>query len=364
MRATGDRVVLLAAGLVWLVMLVFPVAYAVSGAVRGAQLGTALAGLALLVGVYVQAVVRTARDGAPRPAALSLAVVAGVALALPFLVGTAWFGATVLLAALLGLSLPARSALIAVALATGLATVQALLIDVSAPQAISIPILTVVAGVIVVAVVRQSTLTRELAASRRSAELLAAEAERLRLARELHDSVKQHAFIAALELASARSRLGPDEHPDAAAEAVARVQRQLGEVIEHVRPPPRQLIPALHEHLADWSRRSGVAADLRVRPTSAAPLPAEPLLPVALEALTNVARHAGAHQVAVTLSQAGDRAVLEVADDGHGFDPSATPFGQGLRGMRERLAERDGTLEVRSSRSGTTVTACYPVTQP
>ncbi len=355
---------MLAAGLVWLVMLVFPVASAVSGAARGAQLGTALAGLMLLVGVYVQVVVRTARDGAPRPAALSLAVVAGLAVALPFLAGTAWFGGTVLLAALLGLSLPARSALITVAVATGLTTAQALLIDASAPQAISIPILTLVAGVIVVAVVRQTTLTRELAASRRSAELFAAEAERLRLARELHDSVKQHAFIAALELASARSRLGSDEHLDAAVEAVARVQHQLGAVIEHVLTPPRQLIPALQEHLADFSRRSGVAADLRVRPTVAEQLPAEPLLPVALEALTNVTRHAGAHRVAVTLSQAADRAVLEVADDGHGFDLERTPSGQGLRGMRERLAERDGTLEVRSGRSGTTVTACYPVTQP
>ncbi len=355
---------MLAAGLVWLVMLAFPVAYAVSGAARGAELGAAVAGLALLVGVYVPAVIRAVREGAPRPAPLSLAVVAGVAIALPLLVGTAWFGGTVLLAALLGLSLPARPALIAVAGATGLATAQALLIDVSSPQAISIPMLTAVAGVIVVAVVRQTTLTRELAASRRNAELLAVAAERLRLARELHDSVKQHAFIAALELASARTRLGPDEHLDAAADAVATVQRQLGEVIEHVRAPQRHLVPALHEHLADWSRRTGVAADLTVRPTLPEQLPAEPLLPVALEALTNIARHAGAQQVAVTLSRAADRAVLEVADDGHGFDLGATPFGQGLRGMRERLIERGGTLDVRSGHGGTTITARYPVATP
>jgi signal transduction histidine kinase len=224
-------------------------------------------------------------------------------------------------------------------------------------------VLAAVAGVIMVAVVRQTTLARELAASRRSAELLAATAERLRLARELHDSVKQHAFIAALELASARTRLGPDDHLDAAADAVAAVQRQLGEVIEHVRPSQRQLLPALHEHLADWARHTGVAADLTVLPSSAEQLPAEPLLPVALEALTNVARHAGAHQVAVTLSRAADRAVLEITDDGHGFDLGATPFGQGLRGMRERLAERGGSLDVRSGRGGTTITAGYPVTE-
>ncbi|HEY3894323.1 MAG TPA: response regulator, partial [Pseudonocardiaceae bacterium] len=164
------------------------------------------------------------------------------------------------------------------------------------------------------------TLARELATSRRSAERLAADAERLRLARELHDSVKQHAFVAALELASARSRLGPDAHLDAAAEAVAIVARQLGAVIEHVRPPQRELVPALREHLAGWSQRTGVAADLTVH--AGTPLPAEPLLLVAIEALTNVARHAGAHRVAITLNGTGREAALEITDDGYGFDPA------------------------------------------
>lgn len=108
------RAVVLAGGLVWLAMLAFPVAYAVSGAAHGVELWGAVAALVLLVGIYVQAVVRTARTEAPRPAPLSLAIVAAVALALPLVAGPAWFGGTVLLAALLGLSLPARAALIAV----------------------------------------------------------------------------------------------------------------------------------------------------------------------------------------------------------------------------------------------------------
>lgn len=290
---------MLAAALVWLAMLAFPVAYALSGAVPVAQLSASLAVLALLAGIAVT---------------------------------------------------------------TGLATAQALLTEVGAPQSVSIPLVTAVAGIVVVAVVRQAALTRELAASRRSAERLAADAERLWLARELHDSVKQHAFVAALELASARSRLGPDEHLDAAAEAVATVQRQLGAVIEHVRPPQRELVPALREYLAGWSHRTGVAADLTVRASTQ--LPAEPLLLVAAEALTNVARHAGACRVAITLSGTSTEAALEIADDGHGFDPVQTPPGQGLRGMRERLAERGGTLDVRSDHGGTTVTARYPAAPP
>ncbi len=363
MRVARYQVAVLAAALVWLAMLGFPVAYAVSGAVSGVPLGVALVALSLLVGVYLRAAIRAARNGAPRPAPLSLAVVAAVAVALPLAVGAAWFGGTVFLAALLGLSLPARKALAGVAAATGLAVAQATLIDVASPQAVSVPLVTAVAGVTVVVVVRQSVLTGELAASRRTAERLAVEAERLRLARELHDSVKQQAFVAALELASARSRLGPDEHLDAAAHAVATVQRQLGEVIEHVRPPERQLLAALREHLAEWSRRTGVSANLTVGSQPAEWLAAEPLLTVAVEALTNVARHARAGQVAVTLSGQDDQAVLEIADDGRGFDVRRTPIGQGLRGMRERLAERGGTLDVRSGPDGTTIVARYPAAQ-
>lgn len=362
MRLAGDRVALLAAALVWLVMLAFPVASVLSGAAPGLQVGLPLAALALLVGVYLQAVIRATRDGPPRPAPLALAVVAAVALALPWVAGGAWFGGTVLLAALLGLSLPARQSLVGVAAVTGLSLAQLTVIDVPPAQAISVPLMTAVAGVIVTAAVRQTTLTRELAAARRSAELSAAEAERLRLARELHDSVKQQAFLAALELASARSRFGPDDNLDAAAEAVAVMQRQLGEVIEQVRSPPRPLVPALREHLDDWSRRTGLVTDLTVR--AAEHVPAEPLLPVAVEALTNVARHSGARQVAVTLSRSDGQAVLEIVDDGRGFDVERTPFGQGLRGMRERLLERGGTLTLRSDRGGTTLTARYPAAQP
>ncbi|MGH3549082.1 MAG: sensor histidine kinase [Pseudonocardiaceae bacterium] len=361
-RVARDQVAVLAAALVWLAMLGFPVAYALSGAASGVALGVPLAALALLVAVYLRAVIRSARDGAPQPAPLSLAVVAAVAVALPLAVGAGWFGGTVFLAALLGLTLPVRQALVALAAVTGLAVAQAALIDVASPQAISVPLVTAVSGLVVVVVVRQSVLTRELAASRWTAERLAVEAERLRLARELHDSVKQQAFVAALELASARSRLGPDEHLDAAAHAVATVQRQLGEVIEHVRVPERQLLAALREHLAEWSRRTGVTANLTVGSPPAEYIAAEPLLTVAVEALTNVARHARAGQVAVTLNRQDDQAVLEIVDDGRGFDVQRTPFGQGLRGMRERLAEHGGALDLRSDPGGTTVVARYPAT--
>src|SRR3712207_4728253 len=130
-------------------MLGFPVAYALSGTAPAAQAGLALAALVLVVAVYLQAVIHAARDGAPRPAPLALAVVAVVSTGLPLVAGGAWFGGTVLLAALAGLSLPARQALAGVAGITGLSVAQLTLIDVPAAQAISVPLITAVAGVVV-----------------------------------------------------------------------------------------------------------------------------------------------------------------------------------------------------------------------
>jgi signal transduction histidine kinase len=76
------------------------------------------------------------------------------------------------------------------------------------------------------------------------------------------------------------------------------------------------------------------------------------------EALTNVARHAGAGRVRVRLWVDGDRLSLNVTDDGRGFDVSGLADGEGLglAGMRERAALTGGRLDITSDRSGTRVT--------
>lgn len=354
MTSRSERVAVLAAALAWLVLLVYPLAYVANRLPPAAEAAPALVALAALVVAHVRAAVSIARAGAPRLRPVELTVVAAVAVALPLVFNeAAWFGGTVFLAALVALSWPAGRALLGVAATTALAVATAVLTDSPAPQAISVPLITALAGVIVVVVVRQAILARELAR-------VTAEAERLRLARELHDSVKQHAFVAAMELGAARARLrggdGGDgavaEHVDQAAEAVTRVQRELSGVIDELRPVGGELAPALRRLVTAWTARTGTVATVDVETDRA--LPAEPLLPVASEALANVERHAGASRVTLVVRD-GE---LTVTDDGSGFDPVVQ--GHGLRGMRERLAERGGTLEVSSGPSGTTLRARCP----
>lgn len=352
MTSRSERVAVLAAALAWLVLLVYPLAYLVSQPPPVMEAVPALVALAALVVAHVRAAVLIARAGAPRLRPVELAVVATVAVSLPLVFDpAAWFGGTVFLAALVALSWPAGRALLGVAATTALAVVTAVLRDPPAAQAVSVALTTALAGVIVVVVVRQAVLARELAR-------VTAEAERLRLARELHDSVKQHAFIAAMELGAARARLpgdggdGAAAHVDRAAEAVARLQRELSGVIDELRPVGGELAPALRRLVTAWAARTGTVATLDVETDRV--LPAEPLLPVASEALANVERHAGASRVTLVV---GD-GELTVTDNGSGFDPVVQ--GHGLRGIRERLAECGGTLEVSSGPSGTTLRARCP----
>ena len=92
----------------------------------------------------------------------------------------------------------------------------------------------------------------------------------------------------------------------------------------------------------------------------------EALLRVAQEALANVRKHARAHRVRLTLSYLDDTTLLDVRDDGVGFDPEAparngSGGGFGLAGMRERLGAHGGTLTVEAAPGqGTTVAAALP----
>ncbi len=81
------------------------------------------------------------------------------------------------------------------------------------------------------------------------------------------------------------------------------------------------------------------------------------------EALTNVAKHAGAERVRVIVGSDGAHLQVEIADDGTGFDPGANASGFGLAGMRERVELSHGELTITPSTQGTTVRAVLPLSE-
>lgn len=204
-------------------------------------------------------------------------------------------------------------------------------------------------------------------------EELAAVEERNRLARELHDAVKQQLFAATMQIGAAQAQLESD--PDAAGRHLAeaanlanQAQRELASLIQELRPPAlagRGLGEALQDYAQDWSRQSGVAARVSVR--SARPLPLgveQALFRVAQEALANTGRHSGATEAAVSLVWQDGAIRLEVRDDGRGFAAAATASGYGLESMRQRVAALGGELSVESEPgAGTTVRATVPLPQ-
>jgi two-component system sensor histidine kinase UhpB len=186
----------------------------------------------------------------------------------------------------------------------------------------------------------------------------AQEAERLRIARELHDEVGQQLTALLLQLSSARRQAGSELQPTlaethglarGALEDIRRVARELRpEALDDLGLPAA--LAALCERLG---QQAGLTVDRDVQPVLP-PLSEEEelvLYRVAQEALTNVLRHAGVDRAQLSLQVRGDDLVLEVHDRGRGFEV-AHAAENGMLGMRERALLVGGGLDV-SSHPGT-----------
>ena len=183
-------------------------------------------------------------------------------------------------------------------------------------------------------------------------EELAAIEERNRLARDLHDSIKQNVFATALLVGAARAHLPPDTLPAqtylAEAEALAEQTRQeLTALIRELRPArlaDKGLAVVLRDYAEDWSRRMGIAVAMRVHGERVIALDIEEaLFRIAQEALANIAQHSGAAHVTIHLAWDSAQVRLTITDDGTGFDVArASGRGVGLASMRERVAAHNG----------------------
>ena len=187
--------------------------------------------------------------------------------------------------------------------------------------------------------------------------LAAQEAERLGIARDLHDEVGQVLTGVLLQLDSIAGA-APDyrEDLDEAKSAVRRALDEVRRISSELRPEMLEhlgLVSALTELTTTFGRLSGIRVERRFEHQLPALEPDKELAlyRIAQESLTNVARHAQATHVTVALERGGDSVVLRVADDGRGFEGTPQEHG-GLRSMRERALLIDGALAIRTAPGG------------
>jgi signal transduction histidine kinase len=200
---------------------------------------------------------------------------------------------------------------------------------------------------------------------------LAVVEERNRLARELHDTVKQHVFASALLVRAARKQVDRDpetakRHLEEAEELAGEMQQELITLIQALRPAAiedRGLVTVVTEYAGEWTERTGIKVDLRIQGERATKVEVEETLyRVVQEALANVARHSGSTTAQIRLAWQENQVCLSVWDEGRGFDPlSGVGKGLGLVSMRERVEALGGSMSISSSPGGTRLEACVPI---
>jgi signal transduction histidine kinase len=228
------------------------------------------------------------------------------------------------------------------------------------------PWLTVIAGRLQVGLARwllapaaDSELVAKVeeAESGRMAAIDAAEAERRRIERDLHDGAQQRLVALAVDLGTARERLETD--PEAGRALVAEAHEEAKAALKEIRDLVRGIHPVILEDrgldaaLSAVVARSPVPVDLRIDLAERPPAAVESAAYfVVSEALANVARHSGATRASVDIARSRDRLVVEVRDDGAGgADPGA---GTGLAGLGDRVRSMGGTMTLLSPAGGPT----------
>jgi signal transduction histidine kinase len=218
----------------------------------------------------------------------------------------------------------------------------------------------------------QAAVAVEYERARSELERLAVLEDRERIAKELHDGVIQALFAVGMSLQGAAALSRDPELERRIENAVVEIDgaiRDLRNYIFGLRPgilADRQLDQALRTLAEEFGERTGVTAVADVDPRVAAELSskAADLTQLAREALSNVGRHAGAATVRVALYARDGAAVLEIDDDGRGFDPqeASRRGGNGLPNLEARAESVGGSLDIQSSlEEGTTVRVTIPL---
>ncbi|MEU9408424.1 histidine kinase [Streptomyces sp. NPDC048281] len=351
----------------WLVFLASPVDDLSSGHHSTGATVAGWVGLTAFVGIYLAIVFR--QMGRPfRGGIVTVAVAVQwtLAVVLAFSLGSSWLGLFVYVSVMCGVTFPLRVAYWTIPLTTTammLAGWHAHNLD----EAWGLFLVVLLVGYSMTGIRQLVATTIELRKARATVAQLAANEERLRLARDLHDLLGHSLSLITLKSELA-GRMLPD-HPDKAAQQVSDIEQV-----------SRQALVDVREAVTGY-RRPRLAAELagaQVALTAAAvtaEVPAEPdlagvsddgeaALAWALrEAITNVVRHSGASACAVELlrRQTLDGPVLELAVEDNGSGGSGKGPGNGLTGLTERLEKAGGTLEAGRLKHGFRLVARVPL---
>ena len=215
-------------------------------------------------------------------------------------------------------------------------------------------------------------ISQSVEADRLRAAIAAADTERRRWARELHDETLQGLGALRVLLASALRLGDPNENEAAMRAAIEEIETAIGNlraIITDLRPSALDDL-GLRAALGALIERCGgdelaVVADLKLPNPREGDARLSPELETTVyrlvqEALTNVTKHAQASNVRVTVSSTDGDLSVQVQDDGVGFDVDSTTVGFGLAGVRERVYLAGGTLELESGKDGTLLRAFLP----
>ena len=202
----------------------------------------------------------------------------------------------------------------------------------------------------------------------------AQEDERNRVARDLHDSLGQHLAALAMGLKAVELAEGCSPEVRGRMLQMQGIARRLDEEIDRLSHALRPLAlsdlgleAALRRHLEEWSRETGIAVDAQITilgPERFSFIIETTIYRVVQEALTNVAKHAGATRVALIAERRANELRVIIEDDGRGFDVGSINDARrlGLRGMRERAVLVGGALQIESTPgSGTTIFLTVPL---
>jgi two-component system NarL family sensor kinase len=203
--------------------------------------------------------------------------------------------------------------------------------------------------------------------------------ERRRIARELHDSVAQGLMAASMNLKQVSesggtlNKKGREMLADAH-EILKGLAQEIRSISYLLHPPALDemgLASAIEEYASGFSQRSGIRAEVKIS-EGIGRLPQEvetAVFRIIQESLGNIQRHSGSTSAQIELKKELSKLTLEVSDQGRGFSsrklekerPDSSRLGVGILGMRERMRQLGGRLEIRSNSSGTTVRVALPL---